>query len=123
MTTTNPNDRLMRILQATPEQLEVIDQVLAGKVPSAAPSTTGPLLLGMAASAKLLGVSRATLWRMMKVGKLERVEVLPGSHRLRRTDVEAIASPCPGPSRTGHEEMKTDAGYRMPDAGLGKETR
>jgi len=54
--------------------------------------TTSPLLLGMTASAKLLGVSRATLWRMIKGGVLQKVEVLPGSFRLRRADLEAIAA-------------------------------
>ena len=36
--------------------------------------------------------SRATLWRMIKFGLLEKIEVLPGSFRLRRTDLEAIAA-------------------------------
>jgi predicted site-specific integrase-resolvase len=45
----------------------------------------------MSAGATLLGVSRATLWRMIKVGKVTKVEVLPGSFRVRRADIEAIA--------------------------------
>jgi predicted site-specific integrase-resolvase len=48
--------------------------------------------MGMSASAKLLGVSRATLWRMTKAGLLQKIEVLPGSFRLRRADLEAIAA-------------------------------
>jgi predicted site-specific integrase-resolvase len=48
--------------------------------------------MGMSASAKFLGVSRATLWRMIKAGLLQKVEVLPDSFRLRRADLEAIAS-------------------------------
>jgi excisionase family DNA binding protein len=46
----------------------------------------------MAASAKMLGVSRPTLWRMIRAGKLKKVEVLPGSHRLRRADLEAFVA-------------------------------
>ena len=53
---------------------------------------TGPLLLGMLAGAKFLGVSRATLWRMMKAGTLGKVELFPGSFRLRREDLEALAA-------------------------------
>lgn len=50
--------------------------------------TAGPLLLGMGAAAKYLGVSRATLWRMIQVGRIEKVELLPGSYRVRRRDLE-----------------------------------
>lgn len=55
-------------------------------------ATPGPLLMGMTASAKLLGVSRATLWRMIKGGLLQKIEMLPGSFRVRRADLEAIAA-------------------------------
>lgn len=51
-----------------------------------------PLLLGMGVAAKYLGVSRPTLWRMIQAGRLEKVEVLPGSHRIRRSDIEELAS-------------------------------
>ena len=49
-----------------------------------------PLLLGMGPAAKFLGVSRGTLYRMIQAGKLKRVEILPGSSRVRREDIEAI---------------------------------
>lgn len=88
---TNNNDRLMRILQATPAQMEIIDKVLNGEVHSTVIPATGPLLLGMGAGAGFLGVSRATLWRMIRAGKLHKVEVLPGSFRVRRSDLESIA--------------------------------
>ncbi len=35
--------------------------------------------------------SRATLWRMVKAGGLLKIEVLPGSFRLRRADLESVA--------------------------------
>ena len=54
----------------------------------------GPLLLSMGAAAQLLGVSRPTLWRMIQAGRLEKVEVLPGSYRIRKSDLEALAEGC-----------------------------
>ena len=54
-------------------------------------SLSGPLLLGMGEAAELLGVSRATLWRMMRAGSLEKVEIYHDSFRLRLSDVLAIA--------------------------------
>ena len=50
-----------------------------------------PLLLGMGEAAKYLGVSRPTLWRMIQAGRLEKVELFPGSHRIRRMDLEEMA--------------------------------
>lgn len=86
----NPNDRILKFLQATPEQQAEINLVLEGKSRVEAPA--GPLLLGMTAAAKLLGISRATLWRMIKAGVLQKVEVLPGSFRMRRADLERLAA-------------------------------
>ena len=88
---TTSNERLMKFLSATPEQQALIDRILEGKPEAALAAASGPLLIGMGAGASLLGVSRATLWRMIKAGRLDKVEVLPGSFRVRRADVEAIA--------------------------------
>ncbi len=87
-----PNDLLMRFLQATREQQAAIERVLAGEAEAKRSQTNGPLLLGMSASAKLLGVSRTVLWRAIRAGRITKVEVLPGSFRLRRVDVEALAT-------------------------------
>jgi excisionase family DNA binding protein len=87
----NTEERLKRLLAASPEQIGAIDDILeSGIVRETIPERTGPLLLGMTTSAKLLGVSRATLWRMIKGGLLQKVEVLPGSFRIRRADLESI---------------------------------
>jgi len=88
----NSEDRLKRLFAASPEQMEAIDGILDFGVQKKPMATHGPLLMGMSASAKLLGVSRATLWRMTKAGLLQKIEVLPGSFRLRRADLEAIAA-------------------------------
>lgn len=93
MTAINPNERLLKFLQATTEQQAAIDRILEGRMEPAPEPPRGPLLLGMGAGAKLLGVSRATFWRMIKAGRLTKVEVLPGSFRVRRCDIEGIAGP------------------------------
>lgn len=65
-------------------------RVLRGEVAAAkaAPQSEGPLLLGMGQAAKYLGVSRPTMWRMLQAGRLEKVEILPGSYRMRRADLD-----------------------------------
>ena len=87
--------RMMKILTASNEQLQLVDQILDGRQRQClepSPTASGPILLGMGAAAKTLGVSRATLWRMIQVGRLQKVELLPGSFRVRRADLEAIAA-------------------------------
>jgi excisionase family DNA binding protein len=97
MSANNSNERLMKFLTASPEQQQRIDEILEGRMPSAPKAASGPLLLGMGQGAKFLGVSRPTLWRMIKAGRLAKVEVLEGSFRLRRADLELLAA---GSSRT-----------------------
>ena len=92
MSTPNSNERLMRFLQATPEQQVAIDRILDGRSAPETKPRTGPLLMGMGAAAGFLGVSRGTLWRMIRAGKLEKVEVLSGSFRMRREDLEAFVA-------------------------------
>ncbi|MCX7825838.1 MAG: helix-turn-helix domain-containing protein [Verrucomicrobiae bacterium] len=86
-------ERLLKFLRATPEQQEAIEQVLDGKWPVRRQcECNGPLLLGMGAAAKFLGVSRPTLWRMLKAGRLQKVEILPGSFRVKRADLERLVA-------------------------------
>lgn len=92
ITQTNPNDRLMKILQAPAEVQEKIDCLIEGRIPVPHPEpAAGPLLMGSSAAARFMGISRATLWRMVKAGRLTKVEILPGSFRLRRADLLALA--------------------------------
>ena len=87
----NPNDRLLKILQAPPETQAAIDALLEGRS-QVQTAPTGPLLYGMDAGAKFLGVSRSTLWRILKSGKITPVEIRPGSYKVRRADLEKIAA-------------------------------
>lgn len=84
---------MQAVLSATEEQKAAALQLLRGeKVEPAAQPVTGPLVLGMGAAAKFLGVSRATLWRIVQAGRLERVELYSGSYRLRREDLMSLAA-------------------------------
>jgi excisionase family DNA binding protein len=103
MTAINPNERLLKFLQATPEQQAAIDRILEGKVARAPEPPKGPLLMMIKDAAALLGVHRGTIWRLVKAGRLEPVELL-GSVRVRRADVEALA--CG--HQTGGRTQKTE---------------
>ena len=52
----------------------------------------GPLLLGVMAASRLLGVSRWTLRKLYLEGRISRLEVSPGSYWIRRSDLEALAA-------------------------------
>jgi len=51
-----------------------------------------PLLISMGEATKILGVSRATLWRIIRAGRLTKIEIYSGAFRLRRADVVALAN-------------------------------
>jgi excisionase family DNA binding protein len=88
------NDEIIQaVFSATDEAKSQALLILQGKVPeSKLAPINGPLLMGMGDSAKLLGVSRATLWRMIRDGRLEKVEIYHNAFRLRREDILALAN-------------------------------
>jgi excisionase family DNA binding protein len=112
---TTVNERLLRFLGATAEQQEAIDRILEGRLAplSAAVDVKGPLLLRVKDAAELLGVHRATIWRLVKAGRLETVELL-GSLRVRREDVVTLAG--------GHQAGQSKMGSRK-EAKNAKEER
>jgi excisionase family DNA binding protein len=74
-------------LTANEDELRNAIAGLKGNLPK--PTLNTPLLIGMSKAAELLGVSRPTFWRMVKQGRLPKLEILPGSYRIRRADLEA----------------------------------
>lgn len=78
---------------ATDEKKAAALRALRGEV-AAQPIKTiqGPLLLGVGAAAKFLGVSRGTFWRAMQAGKIKKVELHAGSYRVRKEDLLALAA-------------------------------
>ena len=84
-------ERVTALLRASPQQLAAVDRILAGSTDPHLPRPSGPLLFGMAAAAEFVGLSRSTLWRLIRAGKLTPIEILPGTFRLRRSDLEVLA--------------------------------
>ena len=83
--------RLLRLLQARPEEQAAIDRILEGRLAPEPQAPKGPLLMRVKDAAALLGVHRATIWRLVKAGRLQTVELL-GSLRVRRADIEGLAA-------------------------------
>ena len=85
------NDQIIQaVFTATAEAKSRALAILEGRdeSPSRPPDPIeGPLLMGMGESAKFLGVSRATLWRMIRDGRLTKVEIYHNAFRLRRADI------------------------------------
>lgn len=87
------NEILRALVPAPPDRKAAALKALLGEAAApAAKPVTGPLLLGMGAAAAFLGVSRSTLWRIIQSGKVEKVELFPGSYRVRREDLIALAA-------------------------------
>ena len=89
MQTITNDEVIQAVFSAAPEAKSQALAILQGRdsAPSCPPDDEAPLLMGMGESAKLLGVSRATLWRMVKEGRLEKVEIYHNAYRLRRSDI------------------------------------
>ena len=83
---------MKKVLDASPETLAKVEEVLDGTDQVPPSVMTGPLLMGISEGARYLGVSRTTLWRMIQSGRLTKVEIRKGSYRVRRLDLEAIAA-------------------------------
>jgi excisionase family DNA binding protein len=86
---------LAAFVAATPDRkadaLRVLKGLAIAQDPVEPKPVVGPLLLGMGAASRYLGVSRATLWRAVVAGRLEKVELFPGSYRVRKSDLDALA--------------------------------
>lgn len=82
-------DLMSAALSAPEDRKTQALKVLKGEVAATpSPRSEGPLLLGMGAAANYLGCGRTSLWRMIQAGRLEKVEILPGSYRIRRGDLD-----------------------------------
>jgi excisionase family DNA binding protein len=78
--------RLSAILAANPGVLRRIDSILAGEIEGA----TDRRLLSIQQAADALGVSRTTVWRLLRDGRLPCVELRPGSRRIPSAAITAF---------------------------------
>ncbi len=90
MSKVNNDDLIRAVFTATDEAKTKALAILEGR--ELLDTDAGPLLLSMGEAAALLHVSRATLWRTIKAGRLPKVELYPGAFRLRRSDIIAIVN-------------------------------
>ncbi len=95
------NDQLIQaVFTATTENKSRAFDILQGKADPSSDlrppsSDDGPLLMSMGESAKFLNVSRGTLWRMVRDGRLTKVEIYHNAFRLRRSDILALVNDRP----------------------------
>jgi len=73
-----------RLIHAVPKATQ---EAKEKALPSLEGRPESPALLLMGEAAELLNVSRPTLWRMLKAGRLQKVELYPGAFRIRRSDI------------------------------------
>jgi len=78
-------ERFKLLLTAPPDTLAAVDAALAGKKPDTERPSLRLLRMGEAASET--GLSRCTLWRAIKDGRLRAVEVRRGSHRIPESEL------------------------------------
>jgi len=79
---------MARLLAATPSELKKIEAVFTGE------GATDPgdrRLLSIQQAADALGVSRTTIWRLLRDGQLSCVELRPGSRRVPSAAITAFA--------------------------------
>lgn len=74
----------------TPAERQALASALSGghRPPG---SAAGALLVNQKEAARLLGMSRVTVWRLTVEGVFALVEVRPGTFRYRREEIEAFA--------------------------------
>jgi excisionase family DNA binding protein len=82
--------RMTLLLAATPDTLRRVDRVLTGEPTEGATDPGDRRLLSIRQAADALGVSRTTIWRMLRDGALPCVEIRPGSRRVPSAAVTAL---------------------------------
>ena len=77
-----------KLIVATPDKLAMIDGVLDGKVSHEPVSVK---LYTLSAAARKTGMSRATIWRMVKAGTLRTVNIRENARRIAESELVRIA--------------------------------
>lgn len=84
------SDLLQALASATAERRLAALRLLRGETPVLT-TDERPLLYSVNDAARRLNLSRHSVWRAIRAGRLKKIEIYPGCERLRRTDVEALA--------------------------------
>ena len=87
--------RMMRLLTANPATLAKIDAVLGGTDGGAAKADADLRLVTYTEAARRLNISRVTVYRLVKLGRLETVP-LGGTNRIRLKSVVDFANGANG---------------------------
>lgn len=86
------NEVLPRLATATAEQLEAVSSLLDGKQLQAAGTRPQDMrLLTMAEVCNTLGLSRMSVWRLTRAGKLKTIETIGGGLRVPAWALEQFA--------------------------------
>jgi excisionase family DNA binding protein len=88
-------ERMMKILAANPATLAKIDAVLSGMDGGAAKADDDVRLCTFTEAARRLNISRPTVYRLVKLGRLETVP-LDGTNRIRLKSVVDFANGANG---------------------------
>lgn len=95
----NTNERLIKIATATPVQLEAIDKVLTGSF-TANSYKEDNRLVSISCAARLLAVGRNTVYKLIKTGRLDTVD-LNGCKRITMRSIrQFIAGERPANEKT-----------------------
>ena len=82
--------RMTLLLAATPDVLRRVDRVLTGEPTEGATDPGDRRLLSIAQAADALGVSRTTVWRLLRDGRLPFIELRKGSRRIPSEAITAL---------------------------------
>ena len=82
------NERLIKLATATPEQWAQVDAILEGR--AVRKNDAELRLLSVTDTAKMLDVSRMTVYRLKKAGRLASVELPGGTERITLASVLAL---------------------------------
>lgn len=86
----NDKDRFQKLLTASPEVLEKVDSVLEGRAQPLS-ENINLMTLTLLEAAKRIGVSRPTIYRLVKRGELETV-LIGGLERVRLESLINLAT-------------------------------
>lgn len=87
----NKEELIGKLLAATPAELKRVAAVFTGEAPTEPTDPTDRRLLTIAQAARALNVSRTTVWRLLRDGRIPVVELRPGSRRIPSAALTALA--------------------------------